>query len=137
MAEIIIGFAGKNDDVSNFAYRVLGRILRTDAGSEVGGNAMLTLKTHPPLPAGVDQGLVELVLQPGEGFSAGEFVNWLCGKQEDGTIHVKVQDGYYEFDDRPAIAAAIEKAIKKVEARKAPTTVSQAPSKARRASKGR
>jgi hypothetical protein len=135
MPEIIIGFVGTNEDLSDFASRVLGQAVRTDAGSEVGGNATLRFKTNSPLSSGADKELVELVLQPGAGFSAREFVNSLCEKQEAsrGTILVKVQKGYYECDDRPAIINAIEKAIKKIGERKGPATVSQAPSESRSA----
>lgn len=93
---------------------------------------------NPRLPRGGAQGLVELLLQSGEGFSAQGFVNWLCEKHETsgGTILIKVQDGYYECDDRPPIAWAIEKAIKEAESRKGPATVSQVPSGTRRVSEG-
>ncbi len=129
MAEIDVVFHGQRRDLNQFGFAIFEHEIRYDFPIDVPGDAKLTLKPEV-LRKAVGPGIMEVVLNLGEGFAAGLFANWVFAKwQKSGSppsIKIEIDNRFYQFDPE-VLTKALEDAAKKVKAKKPPNTASEAP----------
>ncbi|PYX49701.1 MAG: hypothetical protein DMG79_07985 [Acidobacteria bacterium] len=117
MAKITILFEGQRRELNEFGFAIFDQMIRYDVPLDVPGNMTLTLRPEG-LRKSVGPGVMEVVLNLAEGFTAGIFANWLYGKwQKSGeprSITIKIENRYYQLDPE-VLAKALEGAAKKAE----------------------
>lgn len=130
MAEIIITFEGRTQDLNDFVFDLFeAHMLKAGIEIETPGDARLVLKPMTVRKSALSLAVIHVGLFVGENIMLPLFVAWLYDKwKKNGEKHIsiKIESRLYQFDPDLLVKAIEERLAKQVE-KKPSVSVMKAP----------